>query len=79
MLAADGPGSAVDCEGKLKGALEIEGPWKTLVLQKDNFAMNKCLVALQQKALNDSRATIGSVYVENPMTILDLNCMWATS
>ena len=64
-------GGKVDTSGVVQAEMS-KVDWRTLVMQKDNLALNKCLVALEQRAMNAAIAVAkdGS----RSKTLLDLSC-----
>ena len=43
----------VDAEQKVSKAV-AQADWRTLVMQKDNLILNRCLVALEQQKIADA-------------------------
>ena len=75
LLASGSTGEAVDSERRvLQHIRNIE--WVTLIMQKDNLGLNRCLVALEQKKMVGCDAD----QVPSPsQTLLDLNCFGHTT
>ena len=73
VLSTAGTGELVDAHQEVQHSMDQTESWRTICMTKDNLILNRCLVALEHKAMDELKAS--EVDSAKELTLLDLDCM----